>query len=57
MEGTISTKDLKAKSGRKGGIRLVETLAPECYREAHLPGAFKHSPERTRTAVVTPQGR
>jgi hypothetical protein len=29
MEGTISTKDLKAKLDRKEGIKVVETLAPE----------------------------
>lgn len=37
MEGTISTRDLKAKLDRKQGITVVETLAPERYREAHIP--------------------
>jgi rhodanese-related sulfurtransferase len=46
MEGTISTKDLKAKLDRKQNITLVETLAPERYREAHLPGALNIPPER-----------
>ena len=45
MEGTISTEDLKAKLGRKQ-ITVVETLAPERYREAHLPGALNIPPER-----------
>ena len=33
MESTISTKDLKAKLDRKGGIKVVETLAPERIKE------------------------
>jgi hypothetical protein len=37
MESTISTEDLKAKLDRKEGIQVVETLAPERYREAHIP--------------------
>ena len=38
MDGTISTKNLKASLDRKEGITVVETLAPERYREAHIPG-------------------
>jgi len=45
MEGTISTDDLKAKLQRKQ-ITLVETLAPERYREAHVPGALNIPPEQ-----------
>jgi rhodanese-related sulfurtransferase len=48
MEGTISTEDLKAKLDRKEGIKVVETLAPERYREAHIPGALKIPPERIK---------
>ena len=48
MESTISTKDLKAKLGRKEGISVVETLAPERYREAHIPGALNIPPERIK---------
>jgi rhodanese-related sulfurtransferase len=48
MESTISTKDLKAKLDRKEGIQVVETLAPERYREAHIPGAMNIPPERIR---------
>jgi len=44
MEATISTKDLKAKLAQKE-ITLVETLAPERYREAHIPGALNIPPE------------
>jgi rhodanese-related sulfurtransferase len=48
MESTISTKDLKAKLDRKQGITVVETLAPERYREAHIPGALNIPPERIK---------
>ena len=48
MEGTISTKELKAKLDRKDGLKLVETLAPERYREAHLPGALNIPPEKIK---------
>jgi len=34
MDRTISTEDLKSKLDRKQ-ITVVETLAPERYREAH----------------------
>jgi len=45
MQGTISTADLKAKLDRKQ-VTVVETLAPERYRETHLPGALNIPPER-----------
>ena len=48
MESTISTEDLKAKLDRKDPITVVETLAPERYREAHLPGALNIPPERIK---------
>lgn len=54
MERTISTKDLKAKTD-KNRITVVETLAPERYREAHLPGALNPPARRhqgTRPTVV-----
>lgn len=47
MDATISTKDLKAKLEKKE-ITLVETLAPERYQEAHIPGALNIPPERIR---------
>jgi rhodanese-related sulfurtransferase len=47
MDRTISTKDLKSKLNQKQ-ITLVETLAPERYREAHLPGALNMPPERIK---------
>jgi len=45
MESTITTDDLKTKLARKQ-ITVVETLAPERYREAHLPGALNIPPDR-----------
>jgi len=48
MEHTISTQDLKTKLDRKDPIQLVETLAPERYREAHLPGALNIPPEEVK---------
>ena len=48
MDSTISTKDLKAKLDGKQGITVVETLAPERYREAHIPGALNIPPERIK---------
>ena len=47
MERTISTKDLKAKLDQKQ-ITVVETLAPERYREAHIPGALNIPPEQIK---------
>jgi rhodanese-related sulfurtransferase len=47
MDSTISTKDLKGKLDRKQ-ITVIETLAPERYREAHIPGALNIPPERIK---------
>ena len=47
MKSTISTEDLKAKLDRKQ-IIVVETLAPERYREAHIPGALNIPPEKIK---------
>ena len=47
MESTISTKDLKSKLDQKQ-VTVVETLAPERYREAHIPGALNIPPERVK---------
>jgi len=48
MESTISTKDLKAKLDQKQKITVVETLAPERFREAHIPGALNIPPEKIK---------
>jgi rhodanese-related sulfurtransferase len=46
MDRTISTKALKSKIDKNRGITVVETLAPERYREAHIPGALNIPPEK-----------
>jgi rhodanese-related sulfurtransferase len=48
MESTISTEDLKVKLDRKDPVKIVETLAPERYSEAHLPGALNIPPEKIK---------
>jgi rhodanese-related sulfurtransferase len=48
MERTVSTTELSSKRDRKENITLVETLAPERYREAHIPGALNIPPERIK---------
>jgi len=48
MESPISTEDLKTKLARRQNIIVVETLAPERYREAHIPGALNIPPERIK---------
>lgn len=45
MESTISTQNLKSKVDQKQ-VTVVETLAPERYREAHIPGALNIPPEQ-----------
>jgi len=39
MGATISRDDLKGKIKRHDKFILMETLAPEAYAQAHLPGA------------------
>jgi rhodanese-related sulfurtransferase len=48
MEATISTKDLKAKIDRKQSFPVVETLASDQYRKAHIPGALNIPPEQVK---------
>ncbi len=48
MGRTVSTEDLKTKLDRKDPIKVVETLAPERYREAHIPGALNIPPEQVK---------
>jgi rhodanese-related sulfurtransferase len=48
MEATISTKDLKGKLDGHENVKVVETLAPERYREAHIPGALNIPPEKIK---------
>ncbi|HWY68673.1 MAG TPA: rhodanese-like domain-containing protein [Terriglobales bacterium] len=48
MDAKISAQDLKAKLDRKEPVKVVETLAPERYREAHIPGALNIPPEQIK---------
>ena len=48
MDATVSTKNLKAKIDGNESITVVETLAAERYREAHIPGALNIPPERIK---------
>jgi rhodanese-related sulfurtransferase len=50
MDATISTKELKRKLDGKQ-VTLVETLAPEKYRQAHIPGALNIPPEKIKELV------
>ncbi len=47
MELKLSTSDLKSKLEHKQVV-VVETLAPERYREAHIPGALNMPPEKIK---------
>ena len=47
MDRTVSTKDLKSKIDKRE-ITVVETLAPERYPEAYIPGALNIPPERIK---------
>src|SRR6202051_1905165 len=47
MDSTISAKDLKSKLDQKQ-VTVVETLAPERYREVNIPGALNIPPERIK---------
>jgi len=49
MSATISRDELKQKLDRRDSSVLVETLAPESYRQAHLPGAINLPPDQIKT--------
>jgi len=49
MSDVITTDELKRKVKEKPpNFKLVEALAPERYREAHLPGAINLPPDRLK---------
>jgi hypothetical protein len=52
MEPTISTEDLKAKLDRKDPVKIVETLAPERYREALCYAEIQSEWHRRRRSRV-----
>jgi len=45
---TISRDELQQKIERKDNFLLVETLAPNYYNHAHLPGAINLPPDKVR---------
>ena len=45
---TVSTRELKAKLNDKKRVTIVETLAAERYKEAHIPGAMNIPPDRVK---------
>lgn len=50
---SITRDELKTKVDRGGDFKLVETLAPEQFQEAHLPGAFNMPPDRVSELAPT----
>ncbi|HEV8716060.1 MAG TPA: rhodanese-like domain-containing protein [Candidatus Binatia bacterium] len=48
MGATITREELKAKLDRGERFLLVETLPPQAYHHAHLPGAINLPPDRVR---------
>jgi rhodanese-related sulfurtransferase len=51
--GTISRDELKQKIDRKDYFYLVEALAPEAFRQAHLPGAINIPYDRVQELAPT----
>lgn len=51
MGATISREELKGKINRHDKFILMETLAPEAYEQAHLPGAVNAPPSRLQELV------
>lgn len=49
----ITRDELKVRLGRGGDFKLVETLAPEQFREGHLPGAINIPPDQVSTLAPT----
>ena len=46
MTASIGREELKAKIDSWGDVVLVETLDPEYYEDAHLPGALNLPPDQ-----------
>ncbi len=46
MTASIGREELKAKIDRGDDVVLVETLDPEYYEDAHLPGALNLPPDQ-----------
>ena len=50
---TIGRDELKKKIDNKDYFFLVETLPPESFNHAHLPGAVNLPPDRVRELAST----
>ena len=50
---TIGRDELKMKIDKKDYFFLVETLPPEYYNHAHLPGAVNLPPDQVRELAPT----
>jgi rhodanese-related sulfurtransferase len=48
MVATISRDELKQKIDRRDKFTLVETLAPDFFRQGHLPGAVNLPPDKVK---------
>jgi len=55
MDKVISTKEMKEKVDRKHAT-VVETLAAERFREAHVPGALNIPPEKIAAQLLPDKG-
>ncbi len=53
MVATIDRDELKQKIDARDKFLLVETLAPEKFAHAHLPGAINLPPEHVRELAPT----
>jgi rhodanese-related sulfurtransferase len=48
MVATITRDELKQKIDRRDKFTLVETLAPDSFRQGHLPGAVNLPPDKLK---------
>ncbi|MFN2454419.1 MAG: rhodanese-like domain-containing protein [Pyrinomonadaceae bacterium] len=53
MGATITREELKGKMDRGEKFLLVETLAAEYYKHAHLPGAINLPPDSVAAQAPT----
>lgn len=49
----VTRDELKSKIDRKEPLAIVEALAPEQFRQGHLPGAVNVPPDRVRALAPT----
>ncbi|MGH7963535.1 MAG: rhodanese-like domain-containing protein [Candidatus Binatia bacterium] len=53
MAATITRDELKTKIERGDKFILVETLPPQAYLHAHLPGAINLPPDQVKKLAPT----